>query len=66
MGDDDFRQMGPSRVMAEEQVDMGLGLFAACRAHEFSVVDPTLEGLLGRRPQTLREVVADVQATPAD
>ncbi len=33
-------------------------IFAASRAGEFAAVDPTLEALLGRPPQTVREVLA--------
>jgi uncharacterized protein YbjT (DUF2867 family) len=66
IGDDEFRQMSLSRGMPEAQVDMGLGLFIACRAREFSTVDPTLEQLLGRRPQTFRDVLAEAQASRED
>ena len=38
---------------------MFLGLFRASRRGEFAAVDPTLERLLGRRPLTVRDVLAD-------
>ena len=39
------------------QVDMMLGLFAAARRGDFATVDPTLARLMGRPPQTVRDVV---------
>ncbi len=36
-----------------------LGLYAASRAGEFVAVDPTLEALLGRRPITVRDLIAE-------
>ncbi|MCS7482954.1 SDR family oxidoreductase [Umezawaea endophytica] len=62
ISDDEFKRNGLAHGLPEAQVDMGLGLFAACRAGEFSVVDPTLEELLGRRPRTFREVFTESQA----
>ena len=39
-------------------IDMTLGLYRAARAGEFAKVDPTLAWLLGRKPTTVREVLA--------
>lgn len=39
-------------------VEIALGLYRAARAGEFATVDPALGALLGRRPMTLREVLA--------
>ena len=39
-------------------VGIALGLYRASRAGEFSAVDPTLERLLGRRPLTMRDLLA--------
>ncbi|CAL9472455.1 NmrA family NAD(P)-binding protein [Streptomyces sp. enrichment culture] len=39
--------------------DQVLGIFAAARAGEFSVTDPTLARLLGREPAGLRDVLRD-------
>lgn len=36
-----------------------LGLYIASRLGEFATVDPSLERLLGRRPQSIREVLAN-------
>lgn len=39
-------------------VDIVLGLYRAARAGEFAAVDPTLGTLIGRKPRTLRDVLA--------
>lgn len=38
--------------------DMLLGMYRAARRGDFAAVDPVLETLLGRRPQTMRDVLA--------
>ena len=38
--------------------EMLLGIFRAARRGDFAATDPTLETLLGRRPKTLRDVIA--------
>ena len=43
----------PARV-----AQFALGMFVASRRGEFAAVDPTLEGLVGHRPRTLRELFA--------
>jgi hypothetical protein len=40
------------------QADLLVGLFQAARRGDFAAVDPTLETLLGPRPQTMRDVLA--------
>ena len=42
----------------EHYAEMLLGTFRAARRGDFSVVDPALENLLGRKPTPLREVLA--------
>ena len=42
----------------ERAASMALGLYAASRNGEFATVDPTLERLLGRRPTSMRDLVA--------
>ena len=42
----------------EEAARMLLGMFEAARAGDFAAVDPTLERLLGRPPQTMRDALA--------
>lgn len=39
-------------------VQIALGLYQAARAGEFRAVDPTLAELIGRRPTTMRELLA--------
>jgi len=39
------------------RVELLMGMFAASRKGEFAAVDPTLERLLGRPPQSMREVL---------
>ena len=50
----DLRAQG----VPEGQAAGMLGIFRASRRGEFAAVDPTLEQLLGRRPRTVREVLA--------
>ncbi|MBC8122484.1 MAG: NAD(P)H-binding protein [Gemmatimonadaceae bacterium] len=45
---------GPDRA-----ADMVLGLYVASREGEFAPVDPTLERLLGRRPISMRDLIAE-------
>ena len=40
--------------------DALLGMYAAARQGDFAGTDPTLERLLGRRPQTMRDLLAGV------
>jgi hypothetical protein len=44
--------------------DALLGMYQAARRGDFAAVDPTLELLLGRRPHTMRDVLASI-LTPA-
>lgn len=46
----------------EHYAEMLLGTFRAARRGDFSGVDPTLENLLGRKPTSLREVIAGALA----
>jgi NAD(P)H dehydrogenase (quinone) len=39
-------------------IPIALGLYRASRRGEFSAVDPTLERLIGRRPTTMRDLIA--------
>ncbi|WP_245633893.1 NAD(P)H-binding protein [Amycolatopsis jejuensis] len=61
ISDEQFAGAGRENHLPEEQIAMGLGMFAASRAGEFSAIDPTLEKLLGRRPRTFREELAAAQ-----
>lgn len=44
-------------------VDITLGMYRAARAGEFAAVDPTLAALLGRKPMSLRDVLASGRDT---
>lgn len=50
--------------MPEVYTGLLLSLFTAARAGEFSVVDPTLERLLGRKPTTMRQVLQEFLSKP--
>lgn len=54
--EDQRREMEKSGVPARA-IDMTLGLYEAMRAGEFATVDPTLATLLGRSPETMRDVL---------
>jgi uncharacterized protein YbjT (DUF2867 family) len=56
--DDAWRETMISHGTAAPVADLLVGLFRAARRGEFAAVDPTLETLLGRRPQTMRDVLA--------
>ena len=51
---------GVPRPMAE----MLASIFAAMRQGDFAAVDPALEGLLGRKPTSVRDVLSDHLARP--
>ena len=40
-------------------MSIALGLYIASRNEEFATIDPTLERLLGRRPISLRDAIAE-------
>jgi NAD(P)H dehydrogenase (quinone) len=56
--DEQYRASLVSHGLPARQADMLTGLFAASRQGEFAAVDPTLERLLGRRPLSMRGVLA--------
>jgi NAD(P)H dehydrogenase (quinone) len=56
--DDEFSAGMIGHGVPAERADQLLGIFAASRAGEFSVVDPTLAGLIGREPTPLRTVLS--------
>ena len=66
-GADIRRELMPDATITEQMAARGappsaaaiaLGLYFASRQGEFATVDPTLERILGRHPQTMREVLA--------
>jgi uncharacterized protein YbjT (DUF2867 family) len=58
LSDQEFRAMMAARGAPESAADMALGLYIASRNGEFTLVDPTLEQLLGRRPIGMRDLIA--------
>jgi NAD(P)H dehydrogenase (quinone) len=47
-----------ARGLPPAVVKISSGFYSASRAGEFALVDPTLERLLGRKPQTVRSLIA--------
>jgi NAD(P)H dehydrogenase (quinone) len=56
--DEEWKAGLVSRGVPEQRVDFLLGIFAASRAGEFATTDPTLESLLGHRPESFRDVLS--------
>jgi uncharacterized protein YbjT (DUF2867 family) len=57
ISDEAFAEELRGRGLPEAVLAIPLGFYRAARAGEFSNVDPTLEQLLGRKLQTLRDVL---------
>lgn len=55
--DDEFQQQLAARI-PPPMAEMLMGMFRAARAGEFQRTDPALGQLLGRAPQTTRELIA--------
>jgi NAD(P)H dehydrogenase (quinone) len=60
IGDEQMRAGARERGAPETATNFMLGYFLAARAGEFASVDPTLERLIGRPPQSMREYLAKV------
>ena len=58
--DEEWTQGLIGHGVPQAQAHMLLGMFLASRREEFAVVDPTLEKLLGRPPQSIRSVLDSV------
>ncbi|WP_067495577.1 NAD(P)H-binding protein [Actinoplanes sp. TFC3] len=58
VADDEWVATMTQRGMTEPQIRMTLGIFQAARRGDFAAVDPAMEKLLGRRPQSVREVLS--------
>ncbi len=58
VSDDEWRQARVAQGVPARMAEMLLGMYRAARRGDFAKVDPTLETLLGRRPQTMRDVLA--------
>ncbi|WP_458094048.1 SDR family oxidoreductase [Roseomonas sp. WA12] len=60
VSDAEWRDTMVAQGTPEPVAEMLLGMFRAARRGDFSETGPTLETLLGRRPQTMRDVLAAV------
>ena len=60
VSDDEWREGKIAQGTPALFADMLLGMYRAARRGDFAAVDPTLEMLLERRPQTMRDVLATV------
>lgn len=58
VSDDEWREATIAQGVPAPVAEMLLGLYRAARRGDFATVDPTLETLLGRRPQTMRDALA--------
>ncbi len=58
VSDERWRDARIAGGMPAAYADVLLGTFRAARRGDFAATDPTLEGLLGRAPRTMREVLA--------
>ena len=56
--DDEWQQAQVAQGVPAPVAALLLGSFRASRRGDFAAVDPTLEQLLGRRPHTMRDVLA--------
>ncbi|RFP64974.1 SDR family NAD(P)-dependent oxidoreductase [Hymenobacter lapidiphilus] len=56
--DDEWKQAAVARGTPAPVAELLLGTFRAARRGDFAATDPTLQTLLGRAPQTMREVLA--------
>ncbi|AMJ66040.1 NAD(P)H-binding protein [Hymenobacter sp. PAMC 26628] len=56
--DDEWLRAQVAHGVPAPVAELLLGSFRASRRGDFAAVDPTLETLLGRRPQTMRDVLA--------
>lgn len=58
VSDDEWREAKVAQGVPMPMAEMLLGFYRAARRGDFAAVDPTLEVLLDRRPQTMRDVIA--------
>jgi NAD(P)H dehydrogenase (quinone) len=58
VSDDEWRSARVAQGAPAPMADMLLGMYRAARRGDFASTDPTLEALLGRRPQTMRDMLA--------
>ncbi len=60
VSDTEWRDAKLAQGTPAPMANMLLGMYKAARRGDFAAVDPTLKVLLGRRPQTMRDVLAAV------
>ena len=58
--DEEWRDAKIAAGVPAPMADMLLGTWRAARRGDFAAVDPALETLLGRRPQTMRDVLSGI------
>ena len=58
VSDDEWRSARVAQGTPAGMAELLLGMFRAARRGDFAATDPTLEALLGRRPQTMRDMLA--------
>jgi len=58
VSDDEWRSARVAQGAPAPMAEMLLGMYRAARRGDFASIDPTLEALLGRRPQTMRDMLA--------
>ncbi len=63
ISDEEYAAAMAARGMAEGAARVSLAIFTASRAGEFAKVDPPLEKLLGRKPKSVRELLASAKST---
>lgn len=60
VSDDEWRAAKVAQGVPAPMAEMLLGMYRAARRGDFAAIDPTLEALLSRRPQTMRNVLAAI------
>lgn len=60
VSDDEWRDAMVAQGAPAPMAEMLLGMYRAARRGDFAAIDPALEKLLGRRPQTMRDVLAGI------
>ena len=58
VSDEDWCEATVARGVPARMAELLLGTYRAARSGDFAATDPMLETLLGRRPQTMRDVLA--------
>ena len=64
VSDAEWREAKVAQGVPAAMAELLLGMYRAARRGDFAAVDPMLETLLGRRPQTMRDVLAATLKRP--